>query len=265
MADLLLSDVDVASFGVTVSEWDGVLPPPDISYATVAIPGVEGTVLESDEPIVAARSFRVKGAVEAASVAALETAVRVLLRWIHHKRLVGIRTGHDATKVAYGRLTKCDFPNYPHQLVQPLVKVDLTLECHDPLWYAVTPTALAFTTATQVPLGSWRVRKGVVRLTGVQNTPTVSITDWNDVAVSSFTVADSVPGASDYIEVDGGAQSCIKSVSSVITNIIDKFSGAMPVIDIANAKDDFSVWPKIARTAVSGTPAGLFTYAPTWL
>lgn len=252
---------DLADFGFVVDAHPDVFAWPSLTRPTAQIPGQLASVPLATRPTGALREFRVGGTVVGATLAAALANARNLIGWC--ARAVAVKTAHDAStflQVALGNVTA--EPLLP--LAGSLFGVAVTLTFQattDPLWRATSLTTNNLTTAlTEQALGTAPVAP-VIRLTGALTDPTITYADSSGTTVTTLALTLTLPGASDYVEIDSAARTVVKSVSSVLSDAIDTISGGdFPVLDPADSDTVTPVWCQL-KYAIGGGSVSAATAA----
>jgi hypothetical protein len=205
------------------------------------------------------RDTRIVGTVISSSAANRLSDVRNLVGWC--ARAVALQTHLDAnTFLQVDELTEASSEDLPPTAGRYPARVTLSFMSLDPLWYATSQSAVTFTTDTAMALGTAPVAP-VIRITGTLADPTITLKDHSGATVTTLGLTITQAGASDYVEIDCGAQTIVRSVSSVLSDAISTLSsGYFFELDPADADTVTPTWPSLSIAYGSGSGTAVSTY-----
>jgi phage-related protein len=183
---LKIDGVDVADYGLAVSElrgnWDG----PQKSFDEVEIPGHEGPVATILTPTVAALDFVVVGIIQSSSPSQYESdldALKFILYRAPVTLIAGNITTRQRTGIVLGTPVTMPFPSMAGG------RIEIRVRCRDPFAYAATPTTVTGSANTDVemPLGT-HTSLPVITLTTATN-PVVTLKNSAGATIGGFTLA----------------------------------------------------------------------------
>jgi hypothetical protein len=266
-----VDDVDLqteCSFYVDdAPNWDdGAALPQELLAMPHLLGGVPAGVVQGE-----ARSLRFAGVVNGSSVADTRTKTERLIALVARglsrhviddevnppREIDALYTGH--TRPRY----------YGHPFIQPAARVELRFSAPNAMWRAVDPTAVTLSaTRARCPLGTGPSAPLLV-LFGNASSPvtwTVKVRNAAGDVVSTTVFTGTALGASDFLEVDCGAQTLVKSVSGTRTSAVSYYSsGPWPLLDGADGRYDAASWPSLELTTNVGTAGGLAIYRRMFL
>ncbi len=163
---LKINSVDVASYGYTIwdlpDNWDA----PSQSYDEVTIPGQDGNIETTVEPVLAPRDFTITGSLAGASASAFESAFDTLKLALYGSTLTLIG-GNQSTRQRTGRFSSMTSSLYA---LMAAGRVDIKVHCRNPLAYDTSTTTATGSVNTDIAcaLGTYKSRP-VITLTGATN------------------------------------------------------------------------------------------------
>jgi hypothetical protein len=271
MSRLYINGVDVASdFLWWVDEAPGFDAGPTMTQELLAVPGRFGGI-PSGVLGTAARTVRFGGVIAGSGISDTRTRYDGLVS-VASAGLVTLVWDSEVygPRQIRGYLTALERPRYfGNPLVQHAARVDLVFTCPDGAWRSVELTTLALSaTRVRCPLGT-APSAPLCYVYGNGSSPTsftLVVRNAAGDAVSTTTLTGTALGANDFLEVDAGAQTIVKSASGVRSNGIAYYaSGPWPKLDPADGRYDLSIYPTLEVTANAGTAAGAAIYGRHWL
>ncbi len=163
---LKINGTDVASYGYTVwdlpDNWDA----PSQSYDEVVIPGQDGTMETTVEPLLAPRDYIVKGSLDASSASNFESAFDTLKLALFNSSLALIG-GNQSTRQRTGRFASM---TSSLRALMSGGQVDIKVHCRNPLAYETSATTATGSVSTDIAcaLGTYKSRP-TITLTGATN------------------------------------------------------------------------------------------------
>jgi phage-related protein len=234
----------------------------DFTYPTAPMPGRVSQARLSGSKTGQPRVASVNGLIDSPTPAQLTTDLRAIVGWCD--RAVALKSGHDLT--TFLRVDKLTvIPDIPDpQLIQRIGRVRLMVTAEDPRWYSTTLSQITFTTNTQMPLGEAAVGP-IIRITGIVSNPTITLKDYTGAAIATLVLTISLPGASDYVEIDCERQTIVKSVASVLSSAADTLSGGDFIeLDPKDADTVTPTWPSLSVAYGSGSGTATATFRKAW-
>lgn len=254
-----------ATFGLIVVSFSGDLSAPARSHSFLNIPSIPGAIDPGVTPNEGVRPVTVNFLIQAASAATLYTTLDKI-KAICGTGLVELLTPYSTTRGLYGVLQSLECQPYTAALLNGWVSGAITFVCANPYQWDVSPSTVAFTTATAIPLGTapsagrddW---SAIITITGAAVNPTLTYKDYTGATVGTMVFTYTV-AALDSLVIDCGRKTVSKIVSGVTTSAINTLTAgyAFPALSPDDASFTASLWP----TLTTSTGAGSVTYYRAW-
>lgn len=221
LPSLTVNGQDVESLGFRVETLDGPWDIPDITDATVTIPGLAGAPSVGAQTQVAARTITVTGVIvkpdfprtNADLVARIDT-----LKALFALGIVEVTLANMPTRMYTTRLTgfRIGWNGPAFQAVS--AELTVTLVCRDPVAYETQPTAFGFAgVRTQVSIGNAPSANVLIRIMGPATNPVVTLRNLAGDVVHSIGLTRALL-LTDYEEIDVGLMKVTRYVSGTPSN-----------------------------------------------
>ncbi len=181
---LKVNTVDVASYGYVVGDLPDNWDAPTQSYDEVAIPGQDGVVETTVEPVLPPRDFKVKGYLITANASAFESAYDTLKLALFSPTL-SLIAGNQPTRYRTGRLSAM---TSSLEALMNSGRVDFTVHCRNPIAYETSATNPTGSVNTDIAcaLGTYKSRP-VITLSGATN-PSITYKNYAGSSVATLSV-----------------------------------------------------------------------------
>lgn len=234
---------DLADFNLVVDTWPDVLSGPLREYAQADRPGRIGSVLLSTDATYKPAQFQITGTVYARtssySYAAMLTDLRNLKGWVARCAAVKV-SGIDSTMVRSCKLTGFTSQDIGIVGSSPAMRVSMTFEGVDPLWYAASATSNDLTTSlTEQALGTAPVWP-VITFTGAPSGLTLTYADSAGATVQTLTLAGITTSGATQTVVDCNLSRVVTTISSVETDMISTLDTATDFFALDPKDGDYS-------------------------
>lgn len=257
---LYLNGVEVeATYGLIVASFAGDLSAPARSVSLLNIPSLPGAIDPGLPANEAARTLAVNFLIQASSETTLYATLDKI-KAVCGSGLVEIQTPYSTTRALYGVLQSLECAAFTPTLLNGWVSGTITFLCANPYWFDISPTTVAFTTATDIPLGTapsmgrddW---SAVITITGAATTPTLTYKDYTGATVGTMIFSGYSPAAGDSIVIDCGRRTVTKIVSAVSSNAISTLTAGytFPALSPDDASFTASLWPTLTVSAGTGS------------
>jgi phage-related protein len=253
-----------ATFGMVVTGFAGDLGTPERALRLLEIPALAGGIDPGVPLREEARTLRIDFLLSAATDTALRTALDPIAA-ICSTGLVEIQTLYSTTRALYGVL-QTFVVERRDATIAGWAMGSMTFLCPIPYWLDISPTTVAFTSATDIPLGTaasagrdeWAA---IITITGAATTPTLTYKDYTGATVGTMAFSYS-PLGGDSLVIDCGRHLVTKVVSGVSSNAIGSLTAGYTFPALLNVDASFvaSLWPTLEVS--SGT--GSVTYYRAW-
>lgn len=262
----LNGDEAEATFGIIVTSFAGDLSAPARSLALLNIPSLPGAIDPGLAANEAVRTVSIGFIVQASSESTLYATLDKI-KDVCADGLVEIQTPYSTTRALYGVLQSLECEAFTPTLLNGWLRGTITFLCANPYQWDMSPTTVAFTTATDIPLGTapsagrddWAA---IITITGAATNPTLTYKDYTGATVGTMAFTLTV-AAGDSIVIDCGRRTVNKIVSGVTSNAISTLAAgyAFPALAPDDASFASSLWPTLAASAGTGS----ITYYRAWL
>lgn len=254
-----------ATYGLIVTSFAGDLSAPTRGYSLLNIPSLPGAIDPGIAPNEGVRTVTVNFLVQASSETTLYTSLDKI-KAVCGTGLVELQTPYSTTRGLYGVLTSLECAPFAASLLNGWVSGAITFVCANPYWFDLSPSTVAFTTATAIPLGTapsigrdaW---SAVITITGSAVNPTLTYKDYTGATVGTMVFTHTV-AAGDSLVIDCGRRTVTKIVSAVSSNAMSTLTAgyAFPALSPDDASFSASLWP----TLTTSTGSGSITYYRAW-
>lgn len=254
-----------ATYGLIVVSFAGDLSAPARAYNFLNIPSLPGAIDPGVAPNEGVRQVTVNFIVQASSQTTLYATLDKI-KAVCGTGLVELQTPYSTSRALYGVLQSLECAPYTSALLNGWVSGAVTFICANPYWWDISPSVVAFTTATDIPLGTapsagrddW---SAIITITGSAVNPTLTYKDYTGATVGTMAFTHTV-AAGDSLVIDCGRRTVTKIVSSVSSNAISTLTAgyAFPALSPDDASFSASLWP----TLTTSTGTGSITYYRAW-
>ncbi len=263
---MYVNDFDTSSLGLIVSSVEGWRDGLATRDRTTQLPTRVGAVILAPEAETATRQLTIDGVLDpshagkALTLANLRAALNELQDKLY-RGTIEVRFSDEPDIFVLARCEQGNLIATPPQFMNPKSRVQIRLQCPDPLRYDRNGSVVGFGTTRQgVPLGT-AVSAPVIRIMGAATNPVISYRDKSGTVKQTmgFTVT---LAATDYLEIDCELFTIKKFASGVETNGISLLtSGDFIALDPQDGDFAASVWPTLEVSAGSGE----CLYRRSWL
>lgn len=252
---------DVSEYRYIFERADGMFGR-EVTYPVEAVPGKTAPARLSSRTTGRQRVVTVTGHIKSPTPDLAIADMRALTGWCD--RAVACTSGHDLN--AFLIVDAIDIlPEFPDpQMISDVVRVRLIITAEDPRWYSKTLSAITVTTDTPLPVGE-AVSDLLIRMTGAMTNPALTLKDHTGAVVATLGLTLTLPGASDYVEIDSKQRTIVQSISGVITDAIGtRTSGDFFQLDPRHAVAATSSWATLTRSYSSGSGTVVATFRKCW-
>lgn len=253
---LIVDGNDLSEQGFTLTRGlRGIMGTPVFDYPSERPPGRIDAIRLSTKPEYQDRTLLLPGVVDQGTRAALRSAMADLAARLspgeHTFRFVD-----DETVEFVGLVREVDGISVEPDLTQTAADLTVRVQCLDPRLREVSDTVVAFTTATDMPLGNAPVRP-VIRITGSATNPTVTYKDSGGTTVTTLGLTVSI-GAGDWVEVDCAEQTIVDQAGASHPEYLT--SGTFIELDPTDGDYVTDTWPTLEVDSGDGQA----TYRKRW-
>jgi phage-related protein len=241
---------DLNDFGFIVRTIRGVFDGRVANYPTAELPGRLDTAVLDTSATGSPRDVVVEGTVEAATIAALTTAIRDLTGWC--ARAVALKTVHDTASFLQVKQVTVSTTPPDMQGIVTAHPVTITFRAFDPLWYSTSLSAVSFSAATAMPLGT-APSKPVIRVTGAYTNPTITLKNSSAVTVGTMVFTVVLANAAHYIEIDCANRTIVHNTGSNADGSALLTSGNFLTLDPSDADTTVPTWPTLEAAVSAGS------------
>lgn len=162
-----INGVNIEDYGLAIVDASGFLNLPARRLNVVQPIQRDASVVVEQANYVEPRSIVLRSYIKPSSISDRRVKLNALRKAL--RGTLAIKTVEDSTKVIYGRLVSGATTPAGRWFLTPEVEDEITIVCHDPMWYDATlqsTTFAALNTDYTIPMGSAPIRRIRVKLDG---------------------------------------------------------------------------------------------------